>query len=154
DRAFPLACSLGPEEAREPILLAAGIWNPLLPLPDVRLALRHAPYRIRRPRSWRFLAQHLAPMLTGTGLLWLGHGIERGEFVGVVHRGGEPEPVTALRLIGPGLERVPAVDYIESRTPSLADHDRWSRHIGALDEATWSRQRTLRVTVVGAGRMG
>ncbi|HLV78936.1 MAG TPA: ThiF family adenylyltransferase, partial [Chthonomonadaceae bacterium] len=42
----------------------------------------------------------------------------------------------------------------EARTPSPGDERRWSRHVGALDRDTWLRQRSVRITVVGAGRMG
>jgi len=63
---FDVACALGPPLAREPVLLARAPWNPLTPPPPVRLSIQQAPYRIRRPRSWQYLAQHLSPP-PGTG---------------------------------------------------------------------------------------
>jgi len=152
--AFPLACDLGPPQADERVLIARRPSAPQSPRPPVRLAIQIAPFAIGRPDSWWYLAQHLAPLAAGSGTLWLGRGPEQGQFVGVVRVDERIEPITSLRLIGPGLERVAAVDFPKTWVPTSEDVARWSRHVGALDWETWQRQRTLRVTVIGAGRIG
>lgn len=152
-RALPLVCSLGSPVSREPVLLARRVWQPREALPPLRLYVRHAPRSLRHPRAWQYLAQHLHPQDPGTAVLWLGRGAEAGEFVGVAKQGEWVEPVRVLRLIGPGLPRVTAVDFTETRTPTAPDLERWSRRIGALDLQTCQRVWTMRVVVAGEGRM-
>ncbi len=152
-RALPLACSVGPHEGRERVLLARRVWRPHEPGGAVCLEVRAAPRSIRHPRSWQYLAQQFHPQEPRTAVLWLGRGVETGEFVGVAKVEAEVEPIRVLRLVGPGLARACGVDFTERHTPSAPELERWSRRIGALDLQTCLRAWQLRVVIAGEGRM-
>jgi tRNA A37 threonylcarbamoyladenosine dehydratase len=62
-----------------------------------------------------------------------------------------------MKIVGPGMRRLPAVDFqaLQQRTVSSQDAERWSRLIGALGgQDVWQRLISLSFCIIGTGRTG
>ncbi|MBI4636256.1 MAG: ThiF family adenylyltransferase [Candidatus Rokubacteria bacterium] len=80
-----------------------------------------------------------------------------GALSGALRVGGRVEPLHALKVTGAGMHRIwTAAGRPKGapRPPDPAEHERWSRAIGALGLETWLRLRELHYAIVGVGRTG
>ena len=128
-----------------------------------RFMLSFTPYRIHRPQSF----DAMVLTLMGSDFqsspvchLFLGSFQEEtGAFVGVLADTENIRPVHSIKLIGPGMREIPAVDFLHDPTltlptPSPQQGGRWSRTIGALGEESWSTLIHSHFCIVGCGRTG
>ncbi|HIE51603.1 MAG TPA: ThiF family adenylyltransferase, partial [Armatimonadetes bacterium] len=147
-----------------------------------RFEMAFSPHPLLRPRCWEALALTLQrrednrePEPTAACYLLLGNPPEEaGAFSGFLARGEEIRPVRQLKIVGPGMYRIPAVDFkgnaggedraigqsgnsaIRQRSAQLLQppEERWSRVQGALGAENWRRLTSLRFALAGVGRTG
>ncbi len=125
-------------------LLARRLPSPGAPFLRLQLADRLVPLDLRS-----------LPKLC-VGALQLGLGGDLGRAVGWVRAtGGSWEPLSELRLVGPGMRTVSLLGAGEARPRDEELEERWSRTIGALGGLeNWRRLTALHVGLIGCGRLG
>jgi len=103
--------------------------------------------------AWRFDED---PPYPSVCVLQLGAGHELGAFTGIYASEDQIVPVRRLCLVGAGMARFDAVDFVQPVHEFVPkEAARWSRLIGALGGSEiWRRLTELSLAVVGVGRSG
>jgi hypothetical protein len=91
-----------------------------------------------------------------SGVLTLGAGRRRGLASGMANLPSGPQPIGALKLVGPGMHVLPLGPSAPSADPLIHDGDCPSRSgdIAALGDESWRRLTRLHYGVVGVGSSG
>jgi molybdopterin/thiamine biosynthesis adenylyltransferase len=84
----------------------------------------------------------------------VGIGRDQDGWDGAVTLGGRSVPLSALRVVGPGMIRADRDAEPPDADDDPATLERWSRARGALGDAVWHRLRTAHVALFGASRTG
>jgi hypothetical protein len=104
------------------------------------------------PEAW---LQRIAPRPTQLFvLLLLGMGKERKGWCGSIVVNGESRPLEALRIVGPGMQRIVPQDLHSDEVSQASESLRWSRERGAVGEDVFTTIARSRVLLIGAGRNG
>jgi hypothetical protein len=126
-----------------------------------RFELGFVPFTLNRPQAWEAVAfiekmEGGLPAVTTCSIL-LGSGEDVGLFTGIFSAHGQVEPVQQMKIVGPWMRRLPAVDFqaLHRHAVSADDAERWSRLIGALGGIdVWQALTSLNFCIVGTGRTG
>ena len=126
-----------------------------------RFEVGFVPFTLNRPQVWQAVA--FAARIEGdlptapTSSILLGSGEDVGLFTGIFSVRDQIEPVQAMKIVGPGMRRLAAVDFqaLHRRAISPEDAERWSRLTGALGgQDVWQRLTSLSFCLIGTGRTG
>ena len=125
-----------------------------------RYEMSFVPHTVVREAAWESLAWAWRfdedPPYPSVCVLQLGARAELGAFTGIYTSGDHIIPIRQLQLVGAGMARFDAVDWVQP-VPLLGpeEAERWSRLIGAIGgSAVWRRLTELALAVVGVGRTG
>lgn len=126
-----------------------------------RFELGFVPFTLNRPQVWEAVAfiERMEGGLpaTPTCSILLGSGEDVGLFTGIFPVRDRAEPVHEIKIVGPGMRRLPAVDFQTLQRHQVLPQDaaRWSRLIGALGGLdVWQRLTSLNFCIIGTGRTG
>lgn len=126
-----------------------------------RFELGFVPFTLNRPQVWQAVA--FAARMEGdlpaapTCSILLGSGEDVGLFTGIFSVRDQIEPVHQMKVVGPGMRQLAAVDFqaLHRRAISPEAAERWSRLIGALGgQEVWQRFTSLSFCIIGTGRTG
>lgn len=123
--------------------------------------LGFVPFTLNRPQVWEAVAfmerieggRPAAP----TCSILLGSGEDVGLFTGIFSAHDQVEPVEQMKIVGPLMRRLPAVDFqaLHRNQVLPQDAERWSRLIGALGGLdVWQAFTSLNFCIIGTGRTG
>ena len=94
---------------------------------SLRVELGFVPFTLNRPQAWEAVAfiERTGGGLPGvpTCSILLGSGEDVGLFTGIYSHGGWLEPVEEMKIVGPWMRRLPAVDFQNLRRHSVSADD-------------------------------
>lgn len=126
----------------------------------IQYSLGFVSFTMRREGVWKVVAS--TAKIDGepappTCSIMLGSGDEIGRVTGIFSCRDKILPVTEIQVVGPGVHRLPAVDFQRQRPRVVGPREakRWSRLIGALGgQNAWEQLTSLAYCICGTGRTG